>query len=262
MNALDAYVTRLREYESELVSRGRDQRVWFQDLLRPPGRCSGQGVTPLVLKENTSVELGGPRTAGTSFVLCTEDPDQVLDGRIMLIGPDVPELRQSGGAGVPFGQVVLAAGPGMAAGTYVELERELQAATRIPGYMVRGGGDRIWARVSAEACDAGFSFRALGGEMISHIRGAVAGMEAAEILFITSGLDDVAELQSIGSQVRKLSHDLRRQRLKLVAEGIYECETAVSCEVCPDNPVCAEIRQMVVIRKKGDQAQPITGRPS
>jgi CO dehydrogenase/acetyl-CoA synthase beta subunit len=255
MNALDAYVTRLREYESELVSRGRDQRIWFRDLLRPPGRSSGRGASPLILKENTAVELGGPRTAGTGFVLCTEDPDQVFDGRIMLIGPDVPELRRPGGRAVPFGQVVLGAGPGIAAGTYLELERELQAAARIPGYMVRGGGDRIWARVSAEACDAGFSFRLLGGEMISHIRGTMAGIEAAEILFVTSSLDDVADLERIGSQVRKLSHDLRRQRLKLVAEGIYECEAAVSCDVCPDNPVCAEIRQMVVIRKKGDQAQ-------
>jgi CO dehydrogenase/acetyl-CoA synthase beta subunit len=184
-----------------------------------------------------------------------EDPDQVFDGRIMLIGPDVPEVRESGGRGVPFGQVVLAAGPGIAVGTYAELERELHVATRMPGYMVRGGGDRIWARVSAEACDAGFSFRGLGGEMISHIRGAMAGIEAAEILFVTSNLDDVANLERIGSQVRKLSHDLRRQRLKLVAEGIYECETAISCEVCPDSPVCAEIRQMVVILKKGDQAQ-------
>ena len=91
--------------------------------------------------------------------------------------------------------------------------------------------------------------------MISHVRGELAGVEAAEILFVTSGLDDVIDLERIGSQVRKLSHDLRRQRLKLVADGIYECEAAVSCDVCPDNPVCAEIRQIVFIRKKGVQAQ-------
>ena len=257
MNALDAYVARLREYESELVSRGRDQRIWFQDSPRPPRKSSGQGASPLILKENTAVELGGPRTVGTSFILCTEDPDQVFDGRIMLIGPDVPELRESGGRGVPFGQVVLAAGPGVAAGTYVELERELHVATRIRGYMVRGGGDRIWARVSAEACDAGFSFRVLGGEIISHVCGTLAEIEAAEVLFVTSSLDDVANLERIGSQVRKLSHDLRRQRLKLVAVGIYECEAAVSCEVCPDSPVCAEIRQILVIRKKADELRQI-----
>lgn len=255
MNALDAYVARLREYESELVSKGRDQRVWFQEAPVLPGKFAGRGASPLILKENTAVELGGPRTAGTSFTLCTEDPGLVLNGRIVLIGPDVPELCRSRGGCVPFGQVVVAAGPGMSLEAQPGLERELQAATRIPGYMVRGGGSRIWARISSEAREAGFSFRELGDRVISHVRAALAGIEAAEVLFVTSGPDDVADLERIGSQVRKLSHDLRRQRLKLVADGIYECEAAVSCEVCPDNPVCAEIRQMVIIRKKGDQAQ-------
>jgi CO dehydrogenase/acetyl-CoA synthase beta subunit len=255
MNVLEAYVERLREYESELVSKGRDQRIWFADPLGHPRRRSGGDAAPLILKENTAVELGGPRTAGSSFILCTEDPAQAIDGRIALIGPDVPQLRQSGGKAAPFGQVVLAGGPGVGVGTYPELERALHSAARIPGYMVRGGGDRIWARVSAEACDAGFSFRALGGEIIGHIRGALAGMEAAEVLFVTSSAEDVAGLEAIGCQVRKLCHDLRRQRLKLVGDGVYECEAAVSCEVCPDSPVCAEIRQMVVIRKKGEEAQ-------
>ncbi|MBM4443995.1 MAG: hypothetical protein FJ020_01670 [Chloroflexi bacterium] len=255
MNALDAYIGRLREYESGLVSRGRDQRIWLADAQGRGRSHSGRDDGPLILKENTAVELGGPRSRGTGFTICTEDPGQVIDGRIMLIGPDVPDLRRSGGWAVPFGQVVLAAGPGVGVGTYLELERQLHSATRIPGYMVRGGGERLWARVSAEACDAGFSFRNLGGEIMAHIRGALAGIEAAEVLFVTSSPDDVAGLEGIGCQVRKLCHDLRRQRLKLVADGIYECEAAVSCEVCPDNPVCAEIRQMVVIRKKGGEAQ-------
>ncbi len=253
MSVFAPYFALLRDYESELVSKGRDQRVWFQDLPRLPIRCSGQTADSLILKENTAAELGGPRSVGTSFTMCTEDRDQVFDGRIALIGPDVTELRKSRGGCVPFGQVVLAAGPGIGAGAYLQLERELHIATKIPGYMVRGGGSRIWSRISTEACDAGFSFRELGDRIISHIRGAVAQIGAAEVLFVTSGAEDVAGLERIGAQVRKLSHDLRRQRLKEVAEGIYECESAISCDVCPESLVCAEIRQVVVVRKKADE---------
>ena len=46
-----------------------------------------------------------------------------------------------------------------------------------------------------------------------------------------------------------LSHDLRRERLKQVSDDVYECQTGVSCDVCADNEVCTEIREIVVIRK-------------
>ncbi|OGO01269.1 MAG: hypothetical protein A2Y72_03850 [Chloroflexi bacterium RBG_13_53_26] len=257
MSVFDPYVARLREYESDLVSKGRDVRVWFADSPSVPILTSGQAAASLILKENTAIELGGPRTVGTSFAMCIEDPDQLCDGRIALIGPDVPDLCKASGGCVPFGQVILAAGPRMTIDIQPRLEREQHNAMRIPGYMVRGAGDRIWARISREACDSGFSFRGLGGAVISRIRVGVAETTAVEIMFVTSNPEDVAGLENIGSQVRKLSHDLRRQRLRQVAEGVYECETAISCDVCPDSPVCAEIRQVLVIRKKADELRQI-----
>jgi CO dehydrogenase/acetyl-CoA synthase beta subunit len=255
MSVFDPYVALLREYESDLVSKGRDVRVWFADSLGVPIQTSGQAAGSLILKENTAVELGGPRTVGTSFAMFLEDPNQLFDGRITLVGSDVPDLSKKSDACVPFGQVILAAGPRMTIDIQPRLEREQYAAMRIPGYMVRGVGDRIWARISREACDSGFSFRWLGGAAISRILVGVAETTAVELIFVTSSPEDVAGLEQIGSQVRKLSHDLRRQRLKQVAEGVYECEAAISCDVCPDSPVCAEIRQILVIRKKADETR-------
>jgi hypothetical protein len=78
---------------------------------------------------------------------------------------------------------------------------------------------------------------------------------AAEILFVTSSIEDVQGLESIGAQVRKLSHDLRRERIIQTANGELECETAISCDVCPDNEVCTEIRKLVTIRKKRREAE-------
>jgi hypothetical protein len=73
----------------------------------------------------------------------------------------------------------------------------------------------------------------------------------AEILFVTSSVEDVQNLEKIGAQVRKLSHDLRRERFKQITDGEYECESNISCDVCPDIEVCSEIRQILIIRKKG-----------
>ena len=247
MSLLDAYVARLREYESALVSQGTQSHTWSEWVL---GGSTVARHSQLILKENTAVELGGPRSTGTSLAIWTEDTGLVADGRITLLGADIPQIHASGVTSVPFGQVLLVGGASLSGQSQVALERQRLLADLLPGYSVRGVGNRIWSRVSREACAAGFSFGLLGTHILRQTRRGVEGVSAAEIIFVTSSKEDVATLEKIGTQVRKITHDLRRQRLKEVAEGVYECETGISCEVCPDNSVCTEIKQILVIRKK------------
>lgn len=250
MSLFDAYLARLREYASILASRGAEAHIWSEWVLDHSAEAHH---SRLILKENTAVEMGGPGSTGTSFTLWTEDSALVADGRITLIGSDLPQLCAQGVTSVPLGQVLLVAGTSLSGHSQVALERQSHLADSLSGYSVRGAGNRIWSRVSREACAAGFSFRLLGTHILQQTRKRVEGVSAAEIMFVTSSYEDVVELERIGAQVRKISHDLRRQRLKEVGEGVYECETAVSCDVCPDNPVCTEIRQILVIRKKGSE---------
>jgi len=248
MNPFDPYFERIREYENHLKNNGRSVRVWHA---RPFDNTEGtpqQTYSPIVLKENTAVELGGPQTAGSTFMMWTEDVSLVSDGRITLVGPDVVEAK---GGRLPFGQVMLAGGLALSKEIPPRLEREQYAAERVPGYMVRSTGGRIWSRVSYEALDNGFSLRLLGAAILCHIRAKISPVTVAEILFVTSSVEDVQNLERIGAQVRKLSHDLRWERIKQTADGKYECESDISCEVCPDNEVCSEIREILVIRKKG-----------
>lgn len=252
MSFFDAYFVRLREYEAALTARGTEAHTWSEWVLD----CSAEADhSRLILRENTAVEMGGPRSKGSSFALWTEDSGLVADGRITVLGSDIPQLCTSGITCVPLGQVLLVAGSSLDSRSQVALERQSHLAGSLPGYSVRGSGNRIWSRVSREACDAGFSFRLLGTHILRQARQTVEGVSAAEIMFVTSSYEDIVELEKIGAQVRKVSHDLRRQRLKEVAEGVYECETAISCDVCPDNVVCTEIRQILVIRKKGSEQE-------
>ena len=252
MNPFDPYFERIREYENHLKNNGRSVRVWharpFDDLEGTPQ----QTYSPIILKENTAVELGGPRTVGSNFMIWTEDVSLVCNGQITLVGPDIPETR---GGTLPLGQVTLVGGLALSKEIQSRLEREQYAAERVPGYMVRSTGGRIWSRVSYEALDNGFSFRSLGATILCHLRAKLAAVNVAEILFVTSSVEDVQNLEKIGAQVRKLSHDLRRERIKETADGEYECESDISCEACPDNEVCSEIREILVIRKKDSQAQ-------
>jgi CO dehydrogenase/acetyl-CoA synthase beta subunit len=208
-----------------------------------PTTGHSQGI---ILKDETAVELGGPRTASSTFVLWTNDLSLIADGTTTLVGPDMPELQH---ARPPLGQVTLLGGPTLGKDAQPELERAAHAAERVPGYMARSTGGRIWSRVSRQAISAGFSFRALGSSILRTLPTMTADIAASETIFVTSSEGDVRALERIGAQVRKLAHDLRRERLRETADGSYECENPVSCEACPDNDVCSEIREILVIRK-------------
>lgn len=247
MNPFDPYFARIRDYADGLGRKRRSVRIWSS---RPvlEARASDPGhLSSIILRDETALELGGPRTAGSGFMLWTDDTSLVLDGTITLVGPDVPEMQCSR---APFGQAVLLAGATLGSRAQPELERALHAAEVYPGYMVRRTGGRLWARLSRDAVKAGFTFQVLGSRMLGSLR-ATAGISAAEVLFVTSAEDDVRELERIEAQVRKLAHDLRRDRLRETADGSFECETEISCDACPDSEVCTDIREMIVIRKRG-----------
>ncbi|MDM8000475.1 MAG: hypothetical protein QUS33_10870 [Dehalococcoidia bacterium] len=251
MALFDPYFALIRDYEDDLRIKGRNIRVWSADPPRIEGRVEPSAQPPLILKQDTAVELGGPATAGTAFLLWTDDVSLVSDGRVALIGPDIPETAKEV---LPFGQVMLVAGLSLSHVIQPRLERDLRDAESVPGYAVRSTAGRIWSRVSREACGQGFTLRRLGGTILGRLRSMQAAVAAAEILFVTSCVEDVHSLERIGAQVRKLSHDLRRERLKQVSNDVYECQTGVSCDVCADREVCTEIREIVVIRKSASGA--------
>jgi CO dehydrogenase/acetyl-CoA synthase beta subunit len=247
MNPFDLYFPRLREYEDDLLKGGRSVHAWRYASLDAAESDWIGTLNGIILKDDTALELGGPATAGSTFILWTDDISLIEDGMITLAGLDI---RQTENGHLPFGQVVMLGGPTLGRDAQPKLERALHIAERVPGYMVRSTGGRIWARVSRQAMCAGFSFKVLGSRILENLYSTAPGVTAAEILFVTSSADDVSALERIGSQVRKLAHDLRRERLRETADGAYECENEVSCEACPDNEVCSEIREMIVIRKR------------
>lgn len=249
MALFDPYFALIRDYEDDLRVKGRNVRVWSADRSRIGEQLESPAQPPLILKEDTAVELGGPASAGTTFLLWTDDACLVSDGRVTLIGQDITEMAEKV---IPFGQVMMVAGSSLNKELQPRLERDLRDAEAVPGYAVRSTGGRIWARVSREARDQGFSLRRLGSNILSQLHLRQTAITAAEIILVTSSVEDVQSLERIGAQVRKLSHDLRRERLKQVSSDVYECQSGIACDVCSDNEVCTDIKQIVAIRKSSN----------
>lgn len=192
----------------------------------------------LVLGADTAVELGNPRDASASFLLWVNDPSLLKNGRISVVGPDLPQLS---GERVSFGRVVIAGGMDFDAENSFERYREMELLRydiHMKGYMMRAVSQygREWSRVSREALDSGFSFSILGGAIVdqylklSYIRGV-------EVIFVTAGRDEVLALGHIGEGVLSIINAMN----KMADEMSFDCDTCEYTAVCGD---VAELRSM------------------
>jgi CO dehydrogenase/acetyl-CoA synthase beta subunit len=250
--AFDVYVKKIAEYVEGMRRKRRQTRemnypAGDTNLIEGlPVRVGSGAQASVILKEDTCVELGNPSTASCAFLLWTENLSLVRDGRITLIGPDIHE---STGKSLPFGQVLIMGGTGLKEEHQTTLEWGQYISDRIEGYMIRSVPQRMWSRVSKEAAGKGFCFETLGRALVGIFKSELPMVEAMEILFVTSSKEDVEELGSIAIQVEKIAREIKRERFFIADDGAYVCTTGLDCSVCPDKAVCDSIREMIVIRK-------------
>jgi len=170
MAIFDVYVKKLAEYVGEMQVKGRQVReidcpsVVSKLLEGLPVRVGPQTSSGIVLRGDTLVELGNPATGSCAFLLWTDNPSLIRDGKITLIGPDIQE---SPGACLPFGQVLMVGGLDLGEGEHEALERNQYIADRIEGYMIRSVSQLMWSRVSKDAAERGFCFETLGRALMA-----------------------------------------------------------------------------------------------
>jgi len=113
-----------------------------------------------VRKEDLYVELGGQASPGFEY-LYSKNLDEVEDGKIELIGPEIDDIKE--GSQIPIAIVAEVAGRNMQVDFEPILERQfhdfLNAAH---GLMHVGQRDVNWIRISKEAKNAGFKFKHFG----------------------------------------------------------------------------------------------------
>ena len=250
MKASEVHLPRVRDYVAQKKAQGREVRELHCDtrgerlLADLPVRVGPDVETGIILKEDTSVELGNPSVASSSFVVWNDDLSGVVDGRITCIGPDI---QQSEGQSLPFGQVMIVGGAELEEEHYPELERTQYTSCQIEGYMLRSVPRKVWSRVSKEARSRGFCFDTLGRALMSVFRSKNPLLEATEVVFVTSSKEDVDELDVIGADVRRFSGELKK--LVRQQDATYDC-TEYDCESCDDKPVCDSVREWTRLRRK------------
>jgi len=256
MADLNAYFSRIAKYIKEKRTDKQGVRTiqcptQVNHLLRnlpiSIGPDAGSGI---VLREDTFIELGNPAVGSCSLLIYTNDPSIIKDGRIHLIGPDIPERP---GASLPFGEVLMVGGKDLEEDDRQALEQSRYISDQVEGYMIRSLPEHIWSRVSKDAAKKGFRFETLGRALMAILKTKVPKIQAMEIVFVTSDKKDLEELKSIASQINKITREIQKNKWRL--KGIdLDCTLDYDCGQCPDKPLCDNIREVLKIRKRQKNA--------
>ncbi len=198
----------------------------------------------MVLASDTAAELGHPRTESAWCTLLTWEAAPSPDWRVTVVGPDAPALRAQDRR--PLGvALILGFAHGFEADPIV-VDRLPFLPLGLPGVMVRSVPGRTWLRL-ASAQGGCPSLFAVGAAWLEGCARRLAGLEQAEILFVTSSEQDVLALRPIGAQARLLAGEHRK--LALTSGGDVEC-VAESCGTCEDKPVCDGLKDILARRRR------------
>jgi CO dehydrogenase/acetyl-CoA synthase beta subunit len=246
----DAYIEKMAEYVEAMRTNGRQVNVFSaptsidklkEGLPVKVGPGAGSGI---ILRDDTYVELGNPEIGSSSFMLFTDKTEIIKEGRITVIGPDI---KESAGKSLPFGQVLMISGRDLDDSDHEALRHAGFIGDQIEGYMVRSFTQSIWSRVGKDAAGKGFSLETLGRALMALYKSDHSKIESMEIVFVTSGKEDIKKLDEIAVQVQKITKELVKNTWKI--RGV-DIDCASDCSTCNDKPVCDDIKEILKEKKK------------
>lgn len=177
-----------------------------------------------IRKNDMFVEFGGGRTP--AFELVRMAGDDIEDGKIELIGPDLDSLPPEGGK-MPLGIIVDVYGRKMQPDFEPVLERRIHYAINYgEGLWHVAQRDLCWLRISKDAVAKGFKIKDFGKLLYAKFKSEFASIvDRVQVTLITDE-QKVVEMREVARQKYKERDD----RLKeLTDEGV---DTFYSCTLC------------------------------
>jgi acetyl-CoA synthase len=121
-----------------------------------------------VRKEDMAIEFGGRHTRAFEY-LTSRPMDQIEDGLIRVVGPEISDVPEGGH--LPLAIFIEVAGRKMQAEFESILERHVHSFLSEPmGVMHLGQRDSVWLRISKKARDAGFRISHLGTVLLHKMK--------------------------------------------------------------------------------------------
>lgn len=192
-----------------------------------------------VRKDDLYLECGGGRSPAVELLL-TGTLDEVEDGKIEVIGPEISDVEKLGIKGppyvLPFAVVVKVAGVNMQEDFEAILERQFHHLVNYAqGIMHVGQRNIMWLRISKQAVEKGFKFEHIGRILYAKLRqeyGAIVDKCQVTIYTVEDKVREILELA-------KSVYERRDARLAGLTDDTVD--VFYSCTLCQSfapNHVC------------------------
>ena len=186
-----------------------------------------------VRKENLYVEFGGKYS--TAFeLLRARSMDEVEDGKIEVIGPDLDQAKEGGA--MPLAVLIDVAGRSLKADFEPVLERRIHHfISCINGVMHIGQRDIPWVRMSKEAYEKGFRLRHYGEVLIAKFKddfGAI--VDKVQVKIVT----DQAQVDRLLKEAREIYHQRDERVMGMKDEDVEQFYSCILCQSYAPNHVC------------------------
>ncbi len=186
-----------------------------------------------VRRADVAVEVGGKYTAAFEF-LVSKESNEVEDGKIEVIGPEIDEIEEGGNS--PFGLLIEVYGRKMQVDYESILERRIHnAINEAMGVMHIAQRDMVWIRINKEAKKAGFKFRHIGEIVRARLLEEYEAIVDKVQVTIYTILEDVERIIPIARK----SFNYRDERVAGMTDE--SVDTFYSCTLCQSfapNHVC------------------------
>ena len=170
------------------------------------------------------LEMGGSKTQCTE--LCKmADMNEIEDGKVELIGPDIKEIKK--GDTLPFGIYVQVAGREMQEDFEPILERQIHHLINYAQYIMHiGQRDIAWLRIREKAVEKGFSLKDIGTILHAKLHQDFGSILDKVQVTLYSNQDDVDKL----TERARGEYKHRDERVEKMTDE--EVEIFFSCTLC------------------------------
>jgi acetyl-CoA decarbonylase/synthase complex subunit beta len=179
-----------------------------------------------IRRSDMYVELGGPDVKEKFELVRVKKPEEVEDGKIAIIGPDIKDMEE--GKTYPFGILIEVAGTKLEPELEGVIERRIHAyCNYIEGFMHLNQRYDIWLRLSKKSYRKGLnSFEYIGKVLHRLFKSELPIIEKMQITFITDA-EKVKELYPQALQIYE-ARDARARGLK--DEEVDEFYGCILCQ--------------------------------
>jgi len=191
-----------------------------------------------IRKNDVYVELGGPDIKEKFELVRVKSPDQVTDGSVAVVGPDLSAMEP--GKKYPLGILIEVSGRDLEEDLEGVIERRIhEYANYIEGFMHLNQRYDIWTRVSKKAFGKGFSTLAYLGKVLERLmKNELPIIEKLQITFYT----DPEKISPVYAEA-KAAYEKRDARARGMTDddvdvfyGCALCQSFAPSHVCVITP--------------------------